>query len=36
MDEEQKRVYQEIEKTRSYYGVSRCGEVFEIPRYLYL
>ena len=36
MDEEQKRVYQKIGKTRSYYGVSRCGEVFEIPRYLYL
>ena len=35
MDEEQKRVYQKIEKTRSYYGVSRCGEVFEIPSYLY-
>nr|WP_314513408.1 hypothetical protein [uncultured Neisseria sp.] len=35
MYEEQKRVYQKIEKTRSYYGVSRCGEVFEIPSYLY-
>ena len=36
MDEEQKRIYQKIERTRNYYGASRCGEVFEIPGYLYL
>ena len=35
IDEEQKRVYQKVEKTKSYYGISRCGEVFEIPNHLY-
>lgn len=35
MDKQQKSIYQKIEKEKHYYGVNRCGEIFEIPNYLY-
>ncbi|WP_373776133.1 hypothetical protein [Neisseria dentiae] len=35
MGKEQKDIYRNIEKEKRYYGINRCGEVFEIPNYLY-